>query len=255
MLKPSLLLKELREQRWTLAIGTIILAAMGIFAAWGFRWLAMYENILTEFLQPEIAKQFEPMLEDFTFYLWSQWHPKNLLQIGTILAIMLAAPAIAGEVNRGSVKYLTSLPLSRGCILLHKAVAGILSLSATIWAGTLIMLAAGSMMEPGVDWGSMLLATCLSNAGLVAVYAFGLVLSALGSDAIKSGAGAAGLLLLWSGAGLHSRTAMLSPFWHMKGIEWFTGQGPFPWSSVLILLIIAIFAFFLARSIFITRQY
>lgn len=255
MLKPSLLAKELREQRWTMIIGVMVLAGMGIFSAWSFRWFTMFENMLTEFLQPELVEQFEPMLEDYTFYLWTQWNPKNLLQIGAILAIVLAAPAIAGEINRGSIKYLTSLPLSRGCILLHKAVAGILSLSAIIWGGTLIMLAAGSLLESGVDWGAMLLATFLSNVGLVAVYAFGLILSALSGDSIRAGAGAAGLLLLWLGAGLHSRTAMLSPFWHMKGIEWFTGQGPFPWPSLLILLVIAIVALFLAGRIFVTRQY
>jgi ABC-type transport system involved in multi-copper enzyme maturation permease subunit len=255
MLKSSLLLKELREHRWTLLIGTGIMTAMGIFSAWSFQWFALYENMLTEYLQPELVEQFEPLLEDYTFYLWSQWHPKNLLQIGTIIAIILAAPAIAGEVNRGTIKYLTSLPLSRERILFNKAVTGILDLSALIWISTLIMLAVGSLLESGVDWGTMLLATCLSNLGLVGVYAFALSFSALGSDSIKAGAGAAGLLLLWSGAGLHPRTAVLSPFWHMKGIAWFTGQGPFPWPSLVILLFFALASFYLAGRIFTKRQY
>lgn len=255
MLKPSLLLKELREHRWTLIIGAAILTAMGVFSAWSFQWISHFENMLTEYLQPELMEQLEPMLEDYTFYLWSQWHPKNLLQVGTIIALVLAAPAIAGEVNRGSIKYLTSLPLCRATILFNKALAGVLGLSTIIWTGTLAMLAAGWMLGTGLDWGALLLATILTNLGLIGIYAFGLVLSARGSDAIKAGASAAGLLLLWSGAGLHLRTAVLSPFWHMKGIAWFTGQGPFPWPSVVVLFLFALAAFILAGRIFAKREF
>ena len=74
----------------------------------------------------------------------------------------------------------------------------------------------------------LLAATALTNVGLLAVYALGLVFSALGSDPVKAGVLAAAVLLVWSAAGLHAGTAFLSPFWHMKGAGLFAGEGSFP---------------------------
>jgi hypothetical protein len=74
--------------------------------------------------------------------------------------------------------------------------AGILTLTLIIWVSTLIMLAFGSILEPPILWGRLLLATVLTNFGLMAVYSIGLVFSAMGSDAVKPEALAAALLFV-----------------------------------------------------------
>jgi len=250
----NLLLKELRELRWVLIVGTVVLSAMGIFAAWSFRLIPHYEGIILQYLGPEIANQIAAMTANYSYYLWSQWHPKNLLQVGTIIALILAAPAIAGEIHRGSIEYLTSLPISRSKILIVKALAGILTLTAIIWVSTLIMLAFGSVLQSPILWGKLLAATALTNFGLMAVYSIGLVFSAMGSDAVKSGALAAALLLVWSASGLHRFTWIISPFWHMKGIGWFLETESFPWLSVGFLLVLSAVSIFVANRIFTQRQ-
>lgn len=255
MLSLPIVKKELREHRWVLLVGTVVLAAMGIFTAWSHEMLQSYEGMLREFFSPNMMDQFEPMLSNYSYYLWSQWHPKNLLQVGTILALVLAAPAIAGEVNRGSIKYLTSLPLSRRTILLSKVLAGIISLTVIIWTGTLILLLAGSVFGPSLEWGKILAATFLTNFGLIAVYAVGLSFSAWGSDAVKTGAIAAAALFVWSATGLHSVTSILSPFWHMKGIPWFLGLENYPWLSLSLLALLTLAALFLADRLFSKRHF
>ncbi|HOB35491.1 MAG: ABC transporter permease subunit [Firmicutes bacterium] len=246
--------KELREQRWTIVIGVALFSAVGILTALSYGMLIRHGENVAQFLPPGLAEQFAILLEDYTYYVWSQWHPKNLLQMGVILALILSAPAIAGEVNRGTIKYLNSLPISPGAIILGKAAAGSAVLTATVWISTMALLIAGSAAYPGLNWARLLAATALTNVGLLAVYALGLVFSALGSDPVKAGVLAAAVLLVWSAAGLHAGTAFLSPFWHMKGAGLFAGEGSFPWGSLLLLAALAAAAFLAAGRILARRQ-
>lgn len=250
----NLILKELRETRWVLITGILVLTIMGIFAAWSYTLLPMLDDMIIEFLGPELARQIDQISSNFTIYLWSQWQPKNLLQIGTIVALILSAPAIAGEIHRGSAEYLTSLPVSRTKILAAKAIAGVLMLSVIIWVSTLAMLAVASLIEQPILWGRLLAATALTNLGLIAVYAVGLAFSARGNDTVKSGALAAALLFVWSATGLHRSTYLLSPFWHMKGMNWFAGAASFPWYSVAMMLGVIIAAGLLANYLFTKRE-
>lgn len=250
----ALFRKELREHRWALIVGTLLLTAMGMVSAWSFKMISMFGDI-DKFLGPELAREFERMLGDYTYYLWSQWQPKNLLQIGTILALILASSPVAGEINRGSIKYLTSLPMRKTRILLGKALAGMLILSVSIWISTTISLITGYLVEPSLLWGKLLAATALTNVGLLAIYSIGLMFSALSNDAVKAGALAAGVLFIWSGAGLHSLTRVISPFWHMKGIYWFVGAESFPWLSVVILVGLTLAALLAANKIFTKREF
>lgn len=250
----AMLRKELREHRWALIVGTILLTAMGIVSVWSFKMISMFGDI-SKYLGPELAKEFDLMLGDFTYYVWSQWQPKNLLQIGTILALILAASPLAGEVNRGSIRYLTSLPISRSRILVSKTMAGMLILSVSIWISTLITTFTAYLLEPSLLWGKLLLATVLINLGLLGVYSVGLVFSALSNDSVKAGALAAAFLFVWSATGLHPSTRMISPFWHMKGVFWFLDTQSFPWVSVLVLVALICAAMFAANRIFSKKEF
>lgn len=253
MVNLNLLKKEFREYRWTLIIGTVILTGMGVFTPFSFKFMTLYGDKVAEYFSPELAEQFNQMLENFSYYLWTQWHPKNLLQVGTVLALILSSSAIAGEVNRGSIKYLTSLPVSRTTILISKALAGGVILTAIVWFSTLAMLFSAYMLQP-VQWGRMLAATALVNTGLLAVYAVGLLFSAWGSDSVKAGALAAAALFLWSAAGLFPATKVFSPFWHMKGSAWFSGAASFPWLSLGVLAVLTGISIAAAGRVFSRRE-
>ena len=254
MLNLNLLRKELHEQRWVLILGIIIFSAVGIFCAWSFKMFQHYGAMLTDISSPLIADELQRILADYNYYLWSQWQPKNLLQFGTILALVLAAPAVAGELSRGSMDYLLSRPLSRTSILLTKATAGALILSAIIWSATLGSLAAASLIGPALWWGRFLAATALVNAGLLCVYGIGLLFSTFCADSIKAGVSAGGLLLALSGCGIFPATRFLSPFWHAKGSA-YMGGGSFPWVSLILLLGASLGFVLLAARVFNQQEY
>ncbi|HOB87883.1 MAG TPA: ABC transporter permease subunit [Bacillota bacterium] len=251
----NLLRKELREQRWIFLFALLLITAMGIFNAWSYKWMPLLEDMAEGFLGSQFGAELSRMLADYNYYLWSQWQPKNLLQMGTILALILAAPAIAGEVNRNTIEFLTSRPIGRKKILATKAAAGILVLTLVIWISTLLTLATGHFLKPELQWGRLLASTVLVNVGLIAVYAIGIVFSNLANDSIKAGALAAGALFLWSGFGLHQSTRVLSPFWHMKGLYWFLEVEPFPWLSLIGLALLAALSLLLAGYLFVKKEF
>lgn len=256
MFSPSLVKKELREQRWLLITGVLLMTVIGVASAATYYLLETFKPLVEAFLEGPLLEELRFIMSDYTTYLWSQWNPKNLLQIGTILAILAAAPAVAGEWNRGSLEFLLSRPLRRRTILFSKAISGIVVISITIWLSTLLMLLTAALTGPEpVAWGKLLGATALTNAGLLLVYCLALLCSVFFNDSIKAGATAAGILFVYSSLGLFTPTRMLSFFYHMRGWQWFTGQSPYPWLELVVLVAMAAAVFCLAAVIFEKREY
>jgi len=191
--------------------------------------------MLTDISSPLIADELQRILADYNYYLWSQWQPKNLLQFGTILALVLAAPAVAGELSRGSMDYLLSRPpqpnqhpADQG----HRRSPDPLRYHLERHPGH---PGGGFTDRAGLWWGRFLAATALVNAGLLCVYGIGLLFSTFCADSVKAGVSAGGLLLALSGCGIFPATRFLSPFWHAKGSA-YMGGGSFPWVSLILLL-------------------
>lgn len=256
MINLALFKKELRELRWVLFAGTLLMAAMGIAAAASFKLLENFQDLFTGFFQGNLLAELEFIMSDYNIYIWSQWNPKNLLQLGSIVAIIAAAPAIAGEYNRGSLEFLISRPLKRSTMLLTKAAAGITVLSAIIWLSTLAMLFTAQIFGPEpVSWWRILAATLLSNAGLLLAYAVALNFSVLFNDSIKAGSAAAGALFVYSGLSLLRPTRILSFFYHMRGLQWFTGGNAYPWIELAVMVFAAFALILLAARLFKNREY
>lgn len=248
----SLFIKELRELRWVMVVGILLLALIAVAVL----LLEGLQDMLLDFLQGEIRAEMEFIMSDFTLYVWSQWHPKNLLQIGTIVAILAGAPAIAGELGRGSLEFLASRPLRRGTIVVTKAAAGALAVSIVCWLSTLALLAAAQVLGPAaVNWGKLLAATALTNAGLLLVYSLALACSVHFRDAVKAGATAAGALFVYSALGLFKPTRFLSFFYHMRGIDWFVHGASYPWLPLVVLIVAAIAFVGLSIKLFENREY
>lgn len=253
----ALLRKEFRELRWLLWVGIIVLSLMGIIAALTWLWtddlFGMLDLMGQEF-RDLMEGEMRFAMDSLTNYLWSQWHPKNLLQIGTLLAIIIGAQAVASEVNRGSIEFLISRPVSRASILIHKSAAGAIILSLAVWVSTLFVIGTG-MALGSVHWQSLLAATFLTNIGLFIVQAFATWISVHSADAIKAGAISAALLALYSVLGMFRATSQASFFWQMRGISWFVGGGAYPWLAIVGMITVTLLLFGLAIHQFAKKEY
>src|SRR5689334_3943623 len=116
-----MLVKELMETRWKVIIGAIVaLVAAAAFAA-------AYE-LLIGLLTGPVAQQAGPFQSQidalvkggYDEYIWTQWFSKTVPQILVILAAIMGAGLIASEVNKGTIFFLLSKPVSRTQVLLTK---------------------------------------------------------------------------------------------------------------------------------------
>lgn len=247
MLNRTLLLKELRELRWALILGLVLLTGMALVVTFTYQMIQQYLPLAIDMLGEQVAREMELMMSSFDIYVWSQWNPKNLLQIGTLLAIILGSASLAGEVGRGSIDFLISRPLSRRTILIHKMLAGGIILSLAIWSTTLLLLLI-SVLQGLENWTWILGATAVSNMGLLVVYALAVLLSVRSSDSVKAGALTGAILLVYSGLGLLESFHRLSIFWHMKAFNWILNDGPFPWLTLAVFALLVIILGFLAAK-------
>jgi len=187
---------------------------------------------LPEWIQTDLARQ----MANYELYLWANWYGKNLLQYVILMAIILAASVVAGEVGRGSAEFLFSLPVSRRVILLHKFLAGVVSLVLIAVVSTALTLAVSwfSGYPVSVGWFARGLPSLL--AGGFMIYGMTAVVSAFSSDSLKAGTLSFLLvMLLWFPGFIGA--SRFSPISYMAGARvWRLGAVDLLWTSVFIIL-------------------
>ncbi|MDY6827311.1 MAG: hypothetical protein SVV67_09115 [Bacillota bacterium] len=102
--------KELHQMRWIIIIGLFFGLALASVIVGTFHYLAevvteIPAEIVELLTQYENPRELLIIFDDYTTYIWSQWHAKNLLQVGTLLAIVIAATQFAGEASRRTISF------------------------------------------------------------------------------------------------------------------------------------------------------
>lgn len=222
----NLIGKELLQMRWILIIGLLFGLALAVIVVFTFHYLEqVMEEIPAEVI--EILAQFEVGREllfifgDYSSYVWSQWHAKNLYQAGALLVIIMAASQFAGEVSRRTMGFYLSRPVTRSEGFLAKAAAGELIILAVFVGGTVLIWGASAIMGLAADWGRIFIALLISLVWLEAYYLLGCIISTLNREPITAGViiGLAGIAL--SLPGLFAWTRQFSIFYQMRALEYF----------------------------------
>ena len=179
----NLLLKTLRDQRipilaYGLGLGALALLIVAIypsFAATGAELEEAMENL------PEAYKAFTGgvlSLTEFDGYLVSQYLI-ILPLILAIFAIVEGTGALRGEEERGTMDTLLSLPVSRSQVVLHKAVATLLSIVFVLVIVGVVLYLSTLFVEEATLALDRLAVVMLNTFGMGALfYCFSLFLSA-----------------------------------------------------------------------------
>ena len=146
--------KELRDQLLVSAIVTVLLVAtigLIVFTYPILKNVPEFQNIartapeLKDF--GDIAGQISRMLGDYSYYLWSQWFPKNLVQIAAIFAIILGVMAFANEYAARSFEYLLTRPVRRRDVFVAKAGARLLIIAAVVYGTSALYVTVGYLAD------------------------------------------------------------------------------------------------------------
>ena len=185
MLSRSLYRKEIQENTIKFLLGVLLLGVLAIVTALSISASQPPEETLPGIATGELAEKLQLSL---TARLWDQWNVKGLTLIGTLVTIILGAGVFAQEKAKGTLFFLTSMPLSRRDIYDTKLAAGLTLLGACLMVTTLILIFSASfagLSLPALPF----LAGAFSAFGILAVlYQVTIICSILTNDAIKAGA-------------------------------------------------------------------
>ena len=110
MLSRSLYRKEIQENTIKFLLGVLLLGVLAIVTALSISASQPPEETLPGIATGELAEKLQLSL---TARLWDQWNVKGLTLIGTLVTIILGAGVFAQEKAKGTLFFLTSMPLSR----------------------------------------------------------------------------------------------------------------------------------------------
>ena len=175
-------IKELIEARWKAIIcGLIALVLVEVSTAtYGlFKSALSTSNMqqLPQFLQ----QQMQQMTGSYDLYVFGNWFAKNGPEIMVIMAIVLGAGLIAGEVNKGTIFFLLGKPISRERVLLIKYAVSALILLAISAISCIALLVTAAIAGHPQNIGGVVISTFLLWLGVL----FGLGLALLFSVFFK----------------------------------------------------------------------
>jgi ABC-type transport system involved in multi-copper enzyme maturation permease subunit len=232
MIRP-LIRRELRSLRWVLSAGLILTLLLAGIAAGTYPYLnrvlgSLPEEVLESLAGLEIARDLLAMTSDYSYYLWTQWNAKNLVQTGSLFALLLAVLQFSAEASRGTMGFLLTRPVSRRQVFTAKLITGAVVLLLLSAGGSLILLLASLVAGNPVDGGlTLVISSLISWVWLVLFYLICTGICLTGHDPVRSGAlsAAAGLILSLP---VHiAPVRFLSIFWHMRAAGWYLeGDAP-----------------------------
>jgi len=248
-------IKEIIEARWKAIIcGLIALVLVEVSTAtYGlFKSALSTSNMqqLPQFLQ----QQMQQMTGSYDLYVFGNWFAKNGPEIMVIMAIVLGAGLIAGEVNKGTIFFLLGKPISRERVLLIKYAVSALILLAISAISCIALLVTAAIAGHPQNIEGVVLSTFLLWLGVLFGLGLALLFSVFFKDALWPLICALVITLLMlipsfiPGWGAWN----LIGYWSNQAV--YLGQG-FPTKEFSICLVAAVVPLLLALVLFRKRAY
>jgi ABC-type transport system involved in multi-copper enzyme maturation permease subunit len=247
----KLIWKEWKESKITFLVGLAFLVVLALILPYTFE---LIQKLLKE--APEMTglpQAYQMALIDYDYFVWSQWFPKNLIQIGIVVAIILGATAIASEVG-ATFEFLFTKPVSKGKIFFSKVLTrgGLIFLIAVLSTATLFLVA--WLKEPTfIKHLNGLLLSALATFTLIFLgFAAALFFSTLTGRSIV-----AGLLAFLTIVALPLGESLLKEEWRWLGPllkPQIFMKSEMPWAKWLINLGLAVLIIFLTFELFKRRE-
>jgi ABC-2 type transport system permease protein len=178
--------KEIIEARWKLIIGAAICVVLAAALAASYDLIKrMLTHANLQQAPQSLQGQIQGLLGSYDIYVWSQWFGKNGAQVLAVLAAVLGCSLIASEVNKGTIFFLLSRPVSRVRVLLVKyAVSAGMLLAITVVSSAALLVTAAILGHPQ-HLGGMAISTVLLWLGTLFVLGLATLFSVLFKDILR----------------------------------------------------------------------
>jgi ABC-type transport system involved in multi-copper enzyme maturation permease subunit len=247
--------KELVEARPKLIAGALVSVATAASSAAAYAWVETWSWGARYTLVPALAQGELRMLDSFVTTTWAQWFTFAGGLVLGLLAAVLGAGMVSGELEGGTMSFLLSRPMSRGRVLATKYAMGAGALLAFASLGSLSILVVARAMEDILNLAGLLVSTALLWLGALHVLGLALLLSVVLDDAQRSmGAAALVVVLYFAVPQIVPGSSAWVPPAYWSDIDAFL-RGAFPLDKFLVCAVAALAPLAVAFAAFEHREY
>jgi ABC-type transport system involved in multi-copper enzyme maturation permease subunit len=243
-----LIYKAWLETRWQFILGMIVLCGMSAGLVLIHPWTVKYLSSLQS-SEVTFGGKFNEIVEvmkDFNHYAWSQWFPKNLLQIWVLMAVLIGVGGIVTESSRGNAIYMLSLPVTRRRLHLTRVLAGLSEVFLLALVPSLLIPALAPLISESFSVRDTIVYTIIFLSGGMVFFFYSVLLSSLFTGILKPIlSGIATPFLLGFISMIPGPLNKWSVFRLMAGEE-YHATGRIPWIGTLICMVISLAFFFLS---------
>ncbi len=259
MMAKNLIKKELQQLRWFILTGLLLNISIAVITVVSFHYFGhLVEDLPRELMEMlvkyDLTRELLSIFGDYSLYVWSQWHAKNLFQLAALFVIIIAASQFAGEVSKRTMSFYLTRPVTRQLGYLAKITAGLLVLVFIFSAGTIAFWLVSHIMGYTAAWGKFFAALTVSLMWIAVYYQLACLISTFNREPIMAGvlAGTAGVLL--SLPGLFAVSRQFSIFYQMRAAEYYIlGNSLLP--PLLIGLVLNIFLLLAGMNLFSNKDF
>lgn len=248
--------KELKENRWKLALNTALLAILAVVTAVAYDYLRSL--MASSEASAEVPEMFRnslvAQLGDYRTYIWMGWYGKSFYQFGAILAIIVGMGLFSSEAARGTVSFLLARPFSREEVFAVKFAAGAVALAVPALIATLLIVPTARIAGHAVSAALLLEGFPVAFSGVLVIFALSVVFSVLIDEPVKAGAASASVALLLSIPSWFESARHFSVFVQMQALPVLNGEA-FPWGTTAAMLVAVVLLYYGALNAFRAREY
>lgn len=169
----KLLAKEIREERVKLVVFTLLMSGIAIAQVLFWPTINRMLPALVDKI-PQVLRGFVDsfIAEGFSYFLITQQFIKNIGMFGGFFAVLIAASAIAREMESGTMEFLLAQPISRTRVLTEKYFYNLGFLAIPVLVSTMANFPMALTINESIDPWYLFLSAVYGFLVLAIVYSF-----------------------------------------------------------------------------------
>lgn len=250
-----MVVKELIEARWkAITCGLLALVLVEASAATYDLLKPVLSNTSSLQMPQFLQQQVQQLTSSYSLYVWGNWFAKNGAEVLAVLAAVLGAGLIAGEVSKGTIFLLLGKPISRERVLLTKYVVSALILFAVTVLSSVALIITAAIAGYPQQLGGIIISTVLLWLGVLFVLGLALLFSVLFKDVLRPLLCTLVITILAIIPGFFPDWGAWSLLGYWSSQAAYLGQS-FPTKELIICLVAAALPLFLALILFRRQAY
>ena len=245
------------ETRWRFLIGLIVLTAIAILTALTqplvLKLTPNFQGVQGSF--GEALRAAFNLMRVYRNYVWMQWWAKNLVQLWTVLAVLIAAGGLVSETSRGCALFTLALPATRRRLLAVRAALGVLETAALAIVPSLAIPLVAPLIGQSYWRADLLIYPLFLAGGGLVFFSFTFLLSAVFTDQLKPVVIAIGLAAILGVVWMVFRDLAPYSIYKVMSAESYFYRGVLPWKGLIISLALSAAMFYASFRIVERRDF